>query len=132
MINVSVLLVMPPNRRGALLRKLETCSREVLAVFNCREARRVFECKLPVDVVFTDAFLPDGDWSDVIEAAGKNGIQAKVVVCTTLAHANLKPQVLERGGHDLLVTPSGFERVLRSLDAAATLRLAASAEARPT
>jgi len=48
-----MLLVMPRVRRLTLLAHLENCSREVLVISNCTEARGILETRPPVQVVLT-------------------------------------------------------------------------------
>ena len=108
---VMTLLVMPRVRRLTLLAHLENCSREVLVVSNCKEARGILETRPPVQVVLTDVTLPDGNWASVLEDVVQSRLNSAVIVCTGLADTRLWCEVLQRGAYDLLVEPYENEEV---------------------
>lgn len=84
---------------------LKTLDVEVLRVHDLREARNRLREGHPIDVVVTDASLPDGNWSDILRCVVNWGGSAGVVVCAPVADEHLWSEVLWRGGHDLLVEP---------------------------
>jgi DNA-binding NtrC family response regulator len=115
-----VLLVMPRNRRSELLEALEECTSDVLVVCDCKEARKVLGAKLPVEVVFTDAVLPDGGWSEVLEEVKRRHSNAQIVVCGRSRNAAERGEFLERGVCNLLTEPYNKEEVERIVGSAAT------------
>ena len=109
---------MARERRLPLLDSLRSCGIEVLPVCDCNEARRMLETQAQVQVVLTDAALPDGDWRRVLEIVeGRQKIE--VVVCSRLGDPKLWLDVLEQGGYDVLVEPFEREEVGRIVEAAA-------------
>jgi DNA-binding NtrC family response regulator len=111
-----VLLVMPRTCRAELLAALENSATDVLAVCDCKEAKQVLKARVPVQVVFTDAVLPDGEWSDVMEAVEENLVNAQTIVCTRRADITLRTDVFERGAYDLLTEPYDDEEVQRIVE----------------
>src|SRR2546425_10456272 len=95
------------------LAHLENCSREVLVISNCTEARGILETRPPVQVVLTDVTLPDGNWAIVLEDVVQSRLNSAVIVCTGLADTRLWCEVLQRGADDLLVEPYERKEVQR-------------------
>jgi DNA-binding NtrC family response regulator len=118
-IDTMALLVMPRIRRSELLEALEDCAADVLAICDCREARRVLNGGLPIQVVFTDTNLPDGAWADVLEAVTRSRLYAQTVVCGRLPNVALRKDVLERGAYDFLAEPYDKEEIRRLVECAA-------------
>src|SRR5437879_2621330 len=116
---IKAMLVMAQERRLPLLDALESCGIEVLAVCDCKEARRMLEAQPPVQVVVTDAALLDGDWRRVLEIVVQGRRKIEVVVCSRLGDHKLWLDVLEQGGYDVLVEPYRREEVRRILEVAA-------------
>ena len=117
--DVTMLLVMPRVRRLTLLAHLENCTRGVLAVSSCKEARGILETRPPMQVVLTDVTLPDGNWTSVLEDVVQRRLNAAVIVCTGLADTGLWCEVLQRGAYDLLVEPYERKEVQRIVIGAA-------------
>jgi len=117
---IKAMLVMAQERRLPLLDALESCGIEVLAVCDCKEARRMLEAQPPVQVVVTDAALLDGDWRRVLEIVVQGRRKIEVVVCSRLGDHKLWLDVLEQGGYDVLVDPYRHEEVQRTLEVAAS------------
>ena|SRR5262245_22923901 len=69
-----------------------------------------------VKAVLTEATLPDGNWLDVLKAAGESPGKPKVVVTDRQADARLWAEVLNLGGYDLLVRPFYEPEVRRILN----------------
>jgi DNA-binding NtrC family response regulator len=95
---------------GEALRKLET------------------EC---FGVVLTEALLPDGNWTDVLQYLKRSGKGTVVVVTNRFADGQFWSDILDLGAYDLLPQPfcSGeVQRILaNALDLPAPLRRAAPA-----
>ncbi len=118
-LKISALLVMSPERRSALLERLEACGIEVLPVSNCEEARRILRERPPLHVVLTDEALPDGTWSSVLQEVWGNEVPAATIVCTRVGDPGLWLHVLARGVYDLLVAPYDNREVRRIIEGAA-------------
>ena len=116
---IKAILVMVPERSPPLLEALEFSGIEVLPVCDCSEARRILETQPSVQVVLTDAALPDGDWRRVLEIVEQGRRKIEVVVCSRLGDAKLWLDILEQGGFDVLVEPYPHEEVRRTVEAAA-------------
>jgi DNA-binding NtrC family response regulator len=116
---IKVMLVMAQHRHQPLLNALESCGIEVLPVYDCNQARRMFEAQPLVQVAVTDAVLHDGDWRQVLEIVAHGRRKIEVVVCSRLGDAKLWLDVLEEGGYDVLVEPFEHEEVWRIVEAAA-------------
>jgi CheY-like chemotaxis protein len=79
---ITVMLIMAQERRLPLLEALESCGIDVLLVRNCNQGRRMLEIQPQVQVVLTDAALPDGDWREVLQIVAQAGINIEVIVCS--------------------------------------------------
>ena len=113
------MLVMARERRLPLLDELKSCGIEALSVCDCNDAERMLETQPPVQVVVTDAALPDGDWRRVIEIVVRPCPNIEVVVCSRFGDPKLWLDVLEEGGYDVLVEPFEHEEVRRIVEVAA-------------
>jgi two-component system, chemotaxis family, chemotaxis protein CheY len=116
---ITAMLIMARERRLPLLEALESCGIDVLPVCDCNEARYALETQPQVQVVLTDAALPDGDWRVVFEVVAKGRPNIEVVVCSRLGDHRLWLDVLEQGAYDVLVEPYQCEEIRRILEAAA-------------
>ena len=110
---------MAQYRHQPLLDALESCGIEVLPVYGCNQARRMFEARPQVQVVVTDAALHDGNWRQVLEIVAHGSRKTEVVVCSRLGDPKLWLDVLEEGGYDVLVEPFEHEEVRRIVESAA-------------
>ncbi len=129
---IKAMLVMARERRLPLLDALKSCGIEVLAVCDCNEARRMLETRPRVQVVVTDAALPDGDWRRVLEIMAQGGANVEVVVCSRLGDPKLWLDVLEQGGYDVLVAPYEREETKRIVEAAAARSYLRSPDGKPS
>jgi two-component system response regulator FlrC len=81
--------------------------------------------------ILTEARLPDGDWRDVLNLAGRIRRRITVVVTDLMADAHLWADVLDSGAYDLLPKPFCCGEVQRimanAVDQPPDLRRAASA-----
>jgi DNA-binding NtrC family response regulator len=116
------LVVMPEERRRALLHSLESLKFEILLVENCTEARRLLQTAPPVQVVITQVSLADGNWCDVLRFLVDSGMEASVVVTSPQADENLWSEVLWRGAYDLLIEPFERDEVRRTMEGALRAR----------
>ena len=116
---ITALLVMPRQCRSPLLKQLQACNLDVRPASDCSEARQILERRPAVDVVLSDATLPDGDWSSVLEDLLRSRIDAELIVCSRLADTSLLCEVLQRGAYDLLVEPYRQDEVQRIVESAA-------------
>jgi len=112
------LLVMSPERRLPLLKKLKPLNTEVVAVENCQQLRSLLESQPPVDVVITEVTLADGNWCDVFRYLVDHGVHASVIVSSPRADEILWSEVLWRGAYDLLVEPYESDEVRHTLEGA--------------
>jgi len=69
---IAAMLIMARERRLPLLAALESCGIDVLPVCDCNEGRRMLEIQPQVQVVLTDAALPDGDWRGGVSNRGSS------------------------------------------------------------
>jgi DNA-binding NtrC family response regulator len=77
---ITAMLIMARERRLPLLEALESCDIDVLPMCDCSEGRRMLEIQPQVQVVLTDAALPDGDWRGVLRIVAQAGVNIEVVV----------------------------------------------------
>ena len=119
---ITAMLIMARERRLPLLEALESCGIDVLPVCDCNEGRRMLEIQPQVQVVLTDAALPDGDWRGVLQIVAQAGANIEVVVCSRLGDQKLCLDVLEQGAYDVLVEPYDCEEVRRIVESAADKR----------
>jgi two-component system response regulator AtoC len=78
---------------------VETCSARTL-----EEAERLLPQTQP-HLIFTDTFLPDGSWVDVINLAEKAASPLNVIVVGTTTNSKLYLSALERGAFDFVLPP---------------------------
>lgn len=65
--------------------------------------------------ILTEADLPDGGWTDVLDAAREISPDAEVIVTDAFADAQLWTEVLSLGAYDLLAQPFYDSEVRRIL-----------------
>jgi len=82
--------------------------------------------KTPVAVVITERILPQGDWKDVL--ARTRDLPRPPLLVVTARHADdyLWAEVLNWGGHDVLVQPLRESEVVRVLQHAFGIRRSAA------
>jgi len=115
---ITAMLIMARERRPPLLEALESCGIDVLPVCDCNEGRRMLEIQPQMQVVLTDAALPDGDWRGVLQIVALARADIEVVVCSRLGDQKLWIDVLEQGAYDVLVEPYQREEIRRIVDVA--------------
>lgn len=72
---------------------------------DCAEARRILESKEPIDLVFTDAKLPDGTWNDAVCLVRKAASVAPVIVMSRFVNMQLYLDTQDGGAADFVVPP---------------------------
>jgi len=116
-----VLFVSPHSEDADRLSQiLDPLSVALECVADLEQAR----CKLlqePYPVILTDAALPDGAWSDVLDLAHRVSPASQVIVTTRLADARLWIEALGRGVFDVLAQPFYPREVRRILANACAL-----------
>ena len=122
---VTVLQITPADGDHLTLRQiLKVPDWHVHQVPNCRQAR-IFLMELPVAVVLSEVTLADGDWKCVLQETRKLQVAPALVVSSRLADERLWAEVLNLGGHDVLLTPfepAEVERVIGSASRAGVWR----------
>ncbi|MGE5571157.1 MAG: response regulator [Rhodospirillales bacterium] len=71
--------------------------------------------KGPYRVVVTEAKLPDGEWTDVIELTYEVGVFPAIIVTASAADDLFWAEVLNLGAYDLLAQPFDEKEVRRIL-----------------
>jgi len=74
--------------------------------------------ELPVAVVLSEVVLVDGDWKHVLQETKRLPDGPALVVSSRLADERLWAEVLNLGGHDVLLTPFEAAEVERVVDSA--------------
>ena len=95
---------------------LKHISVETFSVRTCEDLQRLVPQTQP-HLIFTDTFLPDGTWVDVINLAEKAAAPINVIVVGTNPDVRLCLSVLERGAFDFILPPfepAGLNSVVRS------------------
>jgi DNA-binding NtrC family response regulator len=114
----SVLVVGPSSRRQALTSSLERLEMEILVAKDWRRAHQLLQAFPDVDVVVTDATLPDGNWCDVVQYAAQRDFQSAIVVVSRTGSERLWAELLWRGAHDLLVEPLDDREIRQTVQGA--------------
>ncbi len=90
---------------------------EVVEAANCGQAETLLAWN-DVTVIICEKDLDDGSWPDVLEHARKAESRPSLVVCYRHADERLWAEILNLGGHDLLlsepVVPDELVRVVES------------------
>jgi DNA-binding NarL/FixJ family response regulator len=116
---ITALIVMPGDRRAAVLEHVEGCGVHVLVACGLDEARGILGTR-PVDLILTDASLPDGDWRDVIAHRAEAGLTAEVIVCVTRLDSALCSEAFQRGAWDVVAESSPREEIRKTIESAAS------------
>lgn len=78
----------------------------------CREALAVLTGNR-VPVIISEKQLPDGNWKDILSAAGRQSQPPLLIVTSRLADDHLWAEVLNLGGYDVLMKPFDPTEVFR-------------------
>ncbi len=76
----------------------------------------------PIDVILCDHKLADGDWTDILAFASSAPFQPRVIVTSRHADERMWAEVLNLGGHDVLLEPFDSNEVRRVVQMALRLR----------
>jgi DNA-binding NtrC family response regulator len=113
------LLVLPSGkRRRTLLSYIESRKLTAAAVDTCRAARECMNASPTIDIVITQVSLKDGNWCDVLAFVVNRGVEARVVVSSTVADERFWSEALWRGVYDVLLEPYDVLEVRRIVDGA--------------
>lgn len=84
---------------------LEQHSLQVESLSTCQEAaRKLAELRLPV-ALFTDLYLPDGDWQEVLQIAREAPVPVRVIAVSRIVDVRLYLDTLDAGAFDFVVPP---------------------------
>src|SRR5271157_2613401 len=101
----AVLLHQAAESQRLLKQALEGRSIKVNWLQNYREASPLLREADPPHLVFTEALLPDGNWSDVVKLALEALKPVKVIVVSRLVDLRLYLDTMVGGAFDFIVPP---------------------------
>jgi DNA-binding NtrC family response regulator len=96
---------------------LADCHWNLVTTNTIAEAMRFVEFH-PIPVIFCERDLPDGNWRDLLAAAGRSERPPNVIVASRLADDYLWAEVLNLGGYDVLAKPLDRCEVIHALTSA--------------
>jgi DNA-binding NtrC family response regulator len=105
-----------PEPLESLKHALKTLPVETCTVRTCEEVRRLLAQTEP-HIVFTDTFLPDGSWVDVVNLAENAPVSPNVIVVGGTTNMKLYVSAIERGAFDFVLPPfelQGLAHIVRS------------------
>ncbi len=114
---INAVLIMRGERRGIVLEQIEGCGVHVQVASGLEEARGILSTR-PVELIFTDTVLPDGDWRDVIAHRASATPCAEVIVCTKRLDGKLCAEAFARGVWDVIAESSSREELRRTIESA--------------
>jgi len=122
-----LLSVFADQQDSALLESIVKSSGwQVFTAGSIHEATQILH-RNDVSIVLCDHILPDGSWKLILGELRDLPHMPALIVASTLADDALWAEVLNMGAYDLLAKPLRADEVLRTIDTAPRLRLAASA-----
>ncbi len=101
----AVLLHRPAESQRVLKQALEGRSIKVNWLQNYREALPLLSAADPPHLVFTEALLPDGNWTDVVKLSLEALKPVKVIVVSRLVDIKLYVDTIFGGAFDFIVPP---------------------------
>ena len=102
----TVLIVSASGKDDLVLRKvLNEAGMHVRLAASCAEALDAMTSDTPPSIVFSDATLPDGTWTDVLNFAGGGSSRIPVIVVSRVVDVNLYINAIEQGAADFVVPP---------------------------
>ena len=103
---ISALLLHQPTEPQRVLKEaLEGRSVKVNWLRNYGEALPLLKGADPPHLVFTEALLPDGTWTDVVKLALEALKPVKVIVVSRLINMRLYVETMAGGAFDFIVPP---------------------------
>jgi DNA-binding NtrC family response regulator len=113
---ISALLLHQPTESQRLLKKaLEGQSIQVHWLRNFGEALPLLRQADPPHLVFTEASLPDGTWTDVVKFALEALKPVKVIVVSRLIDMKLYVETMAGGAFDFIVPPMTCDELVHVL-----------------
>jgi len=116
---ITVLLVMSGERRAGVLEEVEACNVHVLVACGLKEARDMMGTRV-VDLILTDAALPDGDLRDVIAHRVAARLAAEVIVFPRRLDRALCTEAFDRGAWDVVADSSSRDELRKTIESAAS------------
>jgi len=111
----AVLLHQPAESQRLLKQALEGRSTKVNWLQNYREALPLLRGADPPHLVFTEALLPDGNWTDVVKLALEALKPVKVIVVSRLVDIKLYVDTIFGGAFDFIVPPMSSDELAHVL-----------------
>ncbi len=115
-----VLFISPRGEDAAtLIRILKPAGVPLVHARDLRQARSHLETG-SVGVVLTEAVLPDGSWTEILDWKHREGIQYEVIVTHPFADSRFWAEVLSLGAYDLVAQPfypSEVQRIVANASA---------------
>jgi DNA-binding response OmpR family regulator len=105
----------------ALRRIVDNTQWRVTTADTCRETRQKL-AHIGALAIFSESFLPDGSWKDLLELTSTLDQPPVLVVTSRLADDFLWSEVLNLGAYDVLLKPLVKDEVLRMLASICTHR----------
>lgn len=90
---------------------------EVIHARNCQEAKRLFKVEKSIDLLFTGADLPDGNWEDMLILAAQSRSYLPVIVVSKMVDIEFYLEALGSGAFDFITPPfltSDMAHIIRS------------------
>lgn len=84
---------------------LEKPAARIFEAATLSEVARQLNSAKPPHVIFTDTFLVDAPWSDVLSIAARASVPMDVIVAPRLTDMDLYLEALESGAFDFLTPP---------------------------
>jgi DNA-binding NtrC family response regulator len=101
----ALLLYERPDPVGILKAALAAHPVNIRVVRSCREAMRTISGRKPPELIFTDAHLADGTWSDVVASANRAQSAVNVIVVSPAVDMKLHIEAIEQGAFDFIAPP---------------------------
>ncbi len=117
--NTTGVLVMPLERRSAMFEQIEGCGVGLMVACGLGEARALLSTR-PVDLIFTDVKLPDGDWRDVMAYRTEADLRSEVILCVKRLQSALCAEAFTMGVWDVVAESCSRDELRRTIESAAS------------
>jgi ActR/RegA family two-component response regulator len=114
----ALLLYRPGNVLGLLQRALEMQSIQVQCMESCEDAWPLLRAANPPHLVFTEAKLPDGAWTDVVEHTLESPQPVKVIIVSRLVDVRHYGDTIGDGRIDFIAPPLSSSEVTQVVKSA--------------